>query len=141
MHNIQFSIHDNVVCAIVFFSSKVGLFLLILNLTLLLESSAIELLCTGKKNSLYNVFWLLLLLLRLKSELGNEIACKWICLKICWWSKTSGEAGAVSRSPRQRMDGYSSISQLTGAKVSRMGQAYSQAVSHGDSPMSSELYF
>ena len=45
----------------------------------------------------------------------------------------------------QHMDGNNIIAQLTGAKVSRMSQAYSvpysHAVSHGDSLMCSELYF
>ena len=49
--------------------------------------------------------------------------------------------GAVSKSPKQRMDNNNIISQLTGAKVSRMSQVYSQAVSHGGSLMCSKLYF
>ena len=80
-------------------------------------------------------------------ELGNEIVCKWKYLKI---SQKVGsdiqqfptfeeekKPGTVSRSLRQVT--YI-ISQLTGAKVSRMSQAYSQAIRHGVS-MCSELYF
>ncbi len=89
-------------------------------------------------------------------ELGNKIACTWIGLKISRMvgydqilndlkvvQDLSGrkEAGAVSRSLRQRMDGKSFNSKLKGAKVSRMSQAYSHVVSHGDSSMRRESYF
>ncbi len=63
---------------------------------------------------------------------------------ICWWLNTSGEdnkPGTVSRSLRQGMDGNSIISQLTGAKVLRMNQAYSQAVSHGDTVVQCAVNF
>ncbi len=39
------------------------------------------------------------------------------------------------------MDSNNIISQRTGAKVSRMSQAYSQAVSHGEGSMCSEWHF
>ncbi len=56
-----------------------------------------------------------------------------------WWDPISNnllvfqdlwgrkEAGAVSRSIRQCMDSNNIISQLTGAKFSRMSQAYMQS--------------
>ncbi len=47
---------------------------------------------------------------------------------ICWWSKDllgeEKKPGAASRSLMEHMDGKSIIFQLTGAKVSRMSQAY-----------------
>ena len=47
-----------------------------------------------------------------------------------WGRKEASSTVAVSRSLCQRMDDNSFISQLKGAKVSKMSQAYSHAVSH-----------
>ncbi len=75
----------------------------------------------------------------LRKGLGREIVCKWICLKISQmvesdiqWFAGGWQPLGKKRSQEQCQghQGNSFISQLTGAKFSKISQAYSQAVSH-----------
>ncbi len=73
-------------------------------------------------------------------KLGNEIVCKWIRLKISQMAGPNIQQFAggsrpleKKRSKEQCQSHQGNVWMVTGAKVSKMSQAYSHAVSNGDS--------